>query len=171
MDNDKIFVGIDPGMNGGITFLEKEQDLVSIKAQRCPKTAEEMAVLFSAGIKGYAPEDVVLFIEHVWSFPGDGKVSAFKFGYNYGLWKGIAASHEVQIVDSAPRKWMAHYELPPKMESRERKRWLRELAEKLYPNIKITFNTSDSVLIAHYGMECYNSNSIPVQEGGFGLIK
>ena len=61
--------------------------------------------------------------------------------------------------------------MPSKMQSRERKRWLKELAESLYPNTKITFNTSDSVLIAHYAMECYNNDDMPESEEGVGVIK
>ena len=85
----KLFVGIDPGMNGGIGIIKPEMDNDYIKALRCPKTVHEMAGIFERGIAmAKSNNDVILFIEHVWTFPGDGRVGAFIFGYNYGLWKG-----------------------------------------------------------------------------------
>ena len=170
---DKLFIGIDPGMNGGVTFIKKEEQVYQIKPFRCPRDAKEMAgileVPFATG--QFERKDVILFIEHVWSFPGDGRVGAFRFGYNYGLWKGIASAFGLDIYNIPPKKWMYSFDMPSKMQSRERKRWLKELAESLYPNTKITFNTSDSVLIAHYAMECYNNDDMPESEEGVGVIK
>ena len=45
---------------------------------------------------------------------------------------------------------MSYYNMPPKLDKNKRKKWLKDLAEKLYPNIKITYNTSDAILIANY---------------------
>ena len=167
----KIFVGVDPGMNGGITFITKDMDLEEATAVRCPKTTHDMALALAVGIKDYAPSDVIFFIEHVWAFPRDGKVQAFRFGYNYGLWKGIASANELTMYNVPPRTWMGSYGVPPNMESRERKRWLKTEAEKLFPNIKITFNTSDSVLIAKYALDCYEVGAMPQNEEGIGGIK
>ena len=167
---DKLYVGVDPGMNGGITFISKDMDLEEAKAIRCPKTSHEMASILQVGIEGYAPSDVIFFIEHVWSFPRDGRVSAFRFGYNYGLWKGIASASELTMYNVPPRTWMGAYEMPSNMETRERKRWLKSYAEKLFPNIKVTFNTSDSILIAHYAVLCDEEGVMPENEEGVGII-
>ena len=167
----KLFVGIDPGMNGGIVFIKPEMDNDFIKAVRCPKTAHEMASILDVGIAETNGEDVVLFIEHVWSFPGDGRVSAFRFGYNYGLWKGIAAANEVDVYNVAPRRWQGTLEIPNGLQGRDRKRWLKEHAESLYPNIKVTFNVSDAILIANYAKECYYNNEMPESELGIGVIQ
>tara|TARA_Y100000310_G_C20278307_1_gene621357 strand:+ start:130 stop:654 length:525 start_codon:yes stop_codon:yes gene_type:complete len=170
--NDKLFVGIDPGMNGGVAFIKPEMDSDYIKVMRCPKTVGEMAAIFSAGI-GMAKnnENVILFVEHVWAFPGDGKVSAFRFGYNYGLWKGIAGANEIDVYNITPRKWQGSLDPPDKLHGRERKKWLKEQAESLFPNIKITFNVSDAVLIANYAKECYYNGEMPESELGIGVIQ
>jgi hypothetical protein len=157
-------------MNGGITFISKDMDLEEAKTFRCPKTSHEMASILQVGIADYAPSDVLFFIEHVWSFPRDGRVSAFRFGYNYGLWKGIASACELNIYNVPPRTWMAGYDMPSNMEARERKRWLKKYAETLFPNIKITFNTSDSILIAHYAVICEEKGEMPENEEGIGII-
>ena len=166
----KLYVGVAPRMNGGITFITKDMDLEEARTFRCPKTAHEMAVILEVGIKDYAPSDILFFIEHVWAFPRDGRVSAFRFGYNYGLWKGIASANELDIYNVPPREWMGKYDMPSNMESRQRKRWLKEYAEKLFPNIKVTFNTSDSILIAHYAVMCEERGEMPKNEEGIGLI-
>ena len=168
--SDKLFIGVDPGMNGGITFITKDMDLEEAKAIRCPKTAHDMAISLQVGISQYAPSDVIFFIEHVWSFPRDGRVSAFRFGYNYGLWKGIASANELTMYNVPPRNWMKHYDMPEGLQPRERKRWLKDYAAKLFPNIKITFNTSDSVLIAKYALDCFEASDMPENEEGVGLI-
>ena len=149
-----------------------------IKAIRCPKTAYEMARILEVGMatNGTSPKDVVLFIEHVWSFPGDGRVSAFRFGYNYGLWKGIAASNELEVYNVAPRRWQGTFDIPENLHGRERKKWLKEHAESLYPNIKVTFNVCDAILIASYAKDCYynsieNGEEMPEAEGGLGVIQ
>ena len=172
----KLFVGIDPGMNGGIAFIKPEMENDYARAVRCPKTAYEMAGILEAGIGETSAEDVILFIEHVWSFPGDGRVSAFRFGYNYGLWKGIAASNELEVYNVAPRRWQGTFPIPDKLHGRERKKWLKEHAESLYPNIKVTFNVGDAILIASYGKDCYynsieNGEEMPEAEGGLGVIQ
>ena len=41
---------------------------------------------------------------------------------------------------------------------KKRKRLLLEKAKKLFPNMKITFNVSDAMLIANYCMEMYYRN-------------
>ena len=38
--------------------------------------------------------------------------------------------------------------MPP--DKRKRKNYLKQLAQQLYPNIKITLATSDAILLAHY---------------------
>ena len=70
---DKLFIGVDPGMNGGIAFIRPEMETDYVRVERCPKTVHEMATLFEMGVNmAESRENVVVFIEHVWTFPGDG---------------------------------------------------------------------------------------------------
>ena len=176
LDN-KLFIGIDPGMNGGIAFIRPEMDSYSIQSMRCPKTAPEMAEIFEIGIEqAEHMHEIVLFIEHVWSFPGDGRVGAFRFGYNYGLWKGIASANGIDVYNIAPRKWQGGLNVPDNLKGRERKKWLKEHAESLFPNIKITYNVSDAILIANYAKDCYLNaiefgDPMPESELGIGVIQ
>ncbi len=169
---DKLFIGVDPGMNGGIAFIRPEMETDYVRVERCPKTVHEMATLFEMGVNmAESRENVVVFIEHVWTFPGDGRVGAFRFGYNYGLWKGITAANEIDLYNIPPKRWQGSLNVPDKTYGKDRKKWLKEHAVSLFPNVKITFNTADAVLIANYAKECYYNNEMPESELGIGVIQ
>jgi hypothetical protein len=152
---DKLYIGIDPGAHGGVAFIKNTGLLVDlVNVYKCPDNARDMATLMNIETDTYNCNDVILYIEHVWAFPTDARSSAFKFGYNYGLWKGIASAIELDVYDVTPKKWQEHFGTP-KTDKKERKRWLKELAIKQFPNTKVTFNTSDALLIALYGAEVH----------------
>ena len=149
----KMFIGIDPGKNGGVAIINEDGGCVSF---RCPKTPKDMAMsLMSAIPESVAFSDIIAHIEHVHAMPGNGVVSMFSFGQNLGQWEGIFGSLELDVIYTGPRTWMQHYDCKSNMDKKERKRYLRSIAEKLFPNIKMTFNISDALLIANYAKEIY----------------
>jgi len=156
MDNN-LYIGIDPGKNGGIAGIYKDK----IDFKRCGKTTKEMSDDFQSLMWDLSRDnqgDVHVFVEHVHSFPGQGVVSTFSFGQNYGRWEGIIASLDLKQVDIQPYKWMKYYDISRGVSRKERKRELKELAEGFqehhileFPSKKrITFNVSDAILIANY---------------------
>ena len=151
----KLYIGLDAGVNGGMAFIHENDGEISSKAFRCPRDIESMVNNLEFEIEDYSPEEIFCVAEWVWAFPGDGKKSAFKFGYNYGTWLGILASHRIDYEEVTPKQWMNYFNMPPKMDKKERKRWLRVMAERLFPNIKMTFNISDALLIAYYCKNAY----------------
>ena len=152
----KIFIGIDPGKNGGAAVINEVPDHEATISFRCPKTPTEMAyTLVSTIPENISYEDVRVTVEHVHAMPANGVVSMFSFGQNLGQWEGILGAFELNVDYVGPRTWMQHYDCKPNMERRERKRYLRGLSEKIFPNIKMTFNVSDALLIANYNKEIY----------------
>ena len=96
---------------------------------------------------------VEIYLEQVHAMPNDGKSSAFKFGVNYGMWFGITANYNVNLV--TPQKWQSHYGQLPKDKSLK-KRKLKEMAIEMVNNdVKPTLCTSDAILIANYGKETF----------------
>ena len=141
----KIYIGIDPGKSGGITFVYDE--LSYTKA--CPETIQDMAEEIEV-CKELAPEiDKYAVIEAVHSFPGQGVRSVWTFGENYGIWLGILAANKIPYIQVTPRKWMAFYGSLPR-EKKDRKNKLKHLAQQRFPNLHITLKTADSVLLANY---------------------
>ena len=139
---DKIYIGIDPGKAGGICFLMDDE----IKTFKCPATTHDMAeeLILAKDIR-----KCTAVVERVHSFPGQGVASTFNFGYNYGVWLGILSALKIQYQLCLPRKWMKYYSVP-KMEKKDRKNYLKQLAQQLYPDHKVTLYNADAILLANY---------------------
>lgn len=94
------FVGIDPGVGGGVAVIFPDG---TMNAWACPSTVRDM----SDSIKIYRSSilfPIVAILESVHSFPGQGISSTFKFGRNYGEWRGILASSSQRWGEVSPPK-------------------------------------------------------------------
>ena len=152
----KIFIGIDPGKNGGVAVINEVPDHEAVVSFKCPSSPIEMAYSLMATIpQNVSYDDVIVLVEHVHAMPKNGVVSMFSFGQNLGQWEGILGAFELSVKYAGPRTWMQHYDCKPRMDRRDRKRYLRGIAESLFPNVKMTFNISDALLIANYNKEAY----------------
>ena len=150
----KKCIGIDPGKSGGIAVITDE----TVQVHSCPKTVEDMAMVFGMCLSSVAPYRTRVFLEKVWAFPTDGRAGSFTFGENYGQWQGILASHEIKPVLVIPKTWQAHFEIKKGLPKDKRKKLLKQMAIERCPSIKrVTLKTCDALLIAIYGMEAYLS--------------
>ena len=139
---DKIYIGIDPCKSGGICFLMDDD----IKSFKCPDTTHDMTeeLILAKNIR-----KCTAIIEKVHAFPGQGVTSCFNFGYNYGLWIGILSALKIPYVLVPPNKWMRYYSVP-KMERKDRKNYLKQLAQQMHPDHKVTLYNADAILLANY---------------------
>ena len=152
--NSKIYIGIDPGKSGGLCVIEDE----FTKAYACPDNAQDMALLFAMAISVNKTKTIVPYIEKVWARPHDAKGSIWKFAENYGMWFGIAGAYELDLETVSPQRWMKYFETP-KLDKPRRKRYLRDKARSMYPDIKkVTLKTADAILIATYAKETDNNS-------------
>ena len=150
----EVYVGIDPGKSGAICVIEDD----FIKAIPCPDNIQDMALVFAMSVSVNETKKVVAYIEKVWARPTDAKGSIWKFAENYGVWKGIAGAHEIELIEVSPQKWMKYFKTP-KLEKSARKRYLRDKARSMYPNLKkVTLKTADAILIAAYAKETDNDS-------------
>jgi len=144
----KHIIGIDPGKGGGIgRMIMVDRPIWS--AYKCPKTIDEMVELIKL-FKRFG-EYPICYLESVHAFPTDGRSSAFKFGENFGVWKGILSSFEIETILVTPQKWQKHFGELPKVKQ-ERKNTLKQIAIDR-TGIKATLNTADAICIAVYGYE------------------
>ena len=151
------YIGIDPGASGGITVIDEKGE---IKAYKCPKSSDEMALLFQILIGSTSADNIRLLMERVWARPTNAVRAAFSYGTNYGQWLGISASHEIKMNTVIPVEWIKWVGCPKALKRDVRKRWLKEKARELYPDInKLTLATSDAILITHYAKEVYFNES------------
>ena len=144
MDN-RIYIGIDPGKNGGIGIIYNELAY----CKRCPATVSEMAEEIKVCVEMTPDIQKTAIIEAVHSFPHQGVCSVFTFGEGYGKWLGILAAHKIPYIQVTPQKWMKFYGKLPK-EKKDRKNQLKHLAQQRFPEIKITLATADAILLANY---------------------
>ena len=150
----KIIIGIDPGKSGGICAYDGKN---MTNVQSCPSDPTGMAnslkgIIKDLNIDTVGKDVTQVIIEHVHAFPSDGRSSVFKFGTNYGMWLGICASLELDVITVPPQVWMKKYGELPK-EKQERKRYLKMLALSYFQELKVTLKTADAILIAKYGFE------------------
>lgn len=150
-----IIIGIDPGKSGGIAIWNYSL----VKAVKCPKDVIDMALIINSC--GWIEDNIVAYIENVWAFPTDARSAAFKFGVNYGLWKGLLASRKIETHAVVPRVWMKHWENKLNIElpkdKQERKRKLKEIAQQQTKK-KVTLYNADAILIALYGLSKEKEN-------------
>lgn len=148
------YIGIDPGMGGGIAFIDSDDNSFAFN---CPPNPREMSYLLKDMLMDNVEHECI--IEHVHAFPHDGRSSVFKFGRNLGQWEGVLCSLEVSYITVTPYVWQKYYGTPKFEEKAKRKRWLKALASEKFPQIKTTFKVSDAVLIANYLKETSNAKS------------
>ena len=147
------YIGIDPGISGGIAVIKYDG---TIQAFKCPKSSEDMALLFRILLGSTPAAEIRLLMERVWARPTNAVRAAFSYGVNYGQWLGIAATHEVKMNTVLPLAWIKQSGCPKALKRDVRKRWLKAKAGELYPDVnKLTLATSDAILITHYAKEEY----------------
>ena len=145
------YIGIDPGVSGGIAVIDEKGIMMAYK---CPKSSDEMSLLFQMCMGSTSAANIKLLMERVWARPTNAVRAAFSYGVNYGQWLGIVATHEVEMNTAIPVEWIKWVGCPKALKRDVRKRWLKEKAGELYPNVnKLTLATSDAILITHFAKE------------------
>ena len=107
-----VVVGIDPGISGGIAFLDTENvrnpEIFKMPiSQQGTKKEVDPAGIYKL-IEEYIPKgssDMVFCIEEVHSMSGQGTRSMFSFGCSFGMVVAVAASYKCPFHRVAPRRW------------------------------------------------------------------
>ena len=154
--DNRVFIGIDPGKSGGCGMILVEDGIETSMSWKFPKDVSNLSCqLMSAIPESFGMDKIHTMIEHVHAFPKQGSVSTFSFGQNLGQWEGTLHANEFDFEYINPKQWIYWYDIKPGLDKKERKRILLEKAKDLFPNMKITFNVSDAMLIANYCAEIY----------------
>lgn len=147
---ERIWIGIDPGQGGAIAMIGAEELLTVIDWPGDEITAAEIMrdAVISCDIKLCA-------LEMVGSFSPAGRkqggVSMFKFGTNWGIWRGILAALQIPFIMVRPQEWQKG--LVPKKAEGDDKPSLA-VARRLFPDaelhLKKHHGRADALLLAHY---------------------
>lgn len=151
-----LFIGIDPGANGGIAMIAPNngEPTGNSSAFKMPETEKDTySLICNLTYTEICRLDVETFalIEKVHSMPKQGVASTFKFGMNYGLLRGILIALQIPFDEVTPQKWqkamgcLTHGD----------KNISKAKAQQLFPQLKITHATADALLIAEHCRRTY----------------
>lgn len=118
-----IFIGIDPGKNGGIAFIDHECDIVDT----LPYNEKNLIDLCRVSDSGRA----ICCLEKVAARPGQGVVSMFNFGQNVGYIKGVLESFRIPYQEITPQKWKKEFGL------NSDKAASVDVCRKLFPDVNL----------------------------------
>ena len=154
----KTIIAIDPGAKGAIA-TRIEHNIVSL--QPMPDTCTDLANLIRE-TKHTADEnndEIVAYLEEVHAMPGQGTVSMFTFGQGYGHLEQVLADFRIRTIKVRPSKWEKYLGLTDKKgtEKREHKNNLKRRAQELFPDIKVTLQNADALLISEYAWRQENN--------------
>lgn len=136
----KLYIGIDPGLSGGIAFIP---DKGTPWAHKMPETDKDLIDLLRDSINLFEARAV---IELVHSSPQMGVKSAFTFGEGYGRLQMALTAVAVPYERVRPAAWQKAMGCLTKGDKNVSKR----RAQELFPDLKITHATADALLIAEY---------------------
>jgi len=144
----KTIIAIDPGANGGFSW----NDVTGTRISCLPMPATEGDIIALFTLLAHHRPTVVM--EQVVGFiPGGGGGAMFSFGEGFGFLKGVAQALKMPLVLVRPQKWQKDLSLGTKKSyEKQWKNHLKERAQQLYPNCKVTLKTADSLLILNWAM-------------------
>ena len=136
-----MVIGIDPGISGGIAFIGNE-----VIAYKMPETERDVFDLLDGIFEGCG-EAPTVFLEKVHTMKGQGIASSGKFMQGYGFLRGILIALKYPLHDVSPIKWQRTLGCLTKGD----KNVTKQMAQQLFPQIKVTHSIADALLIAYFG--------------------
>ena len=113
-----MFIGIDNGLNGGITVINDEQEIVDsivmpiIKIKG--KNHYDINKIVQWFNEFHEPDKLIVCLEKTHVRPVQGKRACFMSGFGYGLMQGIIESLGISYMIISPQEWMKEFELSSK---------------------------------------------------------
>lgn len=148
MNKETIYIGIDPGLSGGIAILNQDGSVKEVVAM--PDTPRDIyEFLFSY------KEDSRCVLEDVGhGMPGQSSKATATFARHNGHLEMALLALGIPTEKVTPQKWIKVYQLKKKKEQdkNEWKNVLKAKAQSLFPQLgkKVTLKTCDALLIAEY---------------------
>lgn len=159
---DPVWIGIDPGASGGLAYIWGHR----VEARHMSTTELDIWEWFVKLPKPFWAEQqcfgqVFAVVEKVQGFIGIAQPgsAAFKFGFNAGFLRGCLVASGIPFEEVPPQRWQKALGVTPRKKSESKTQWknrLKQHAERLFPNIKITLATADALLMAEYARRTHS---------------
>ena len=148
----QLFIGIDPGQSGALAMIDKDNTIHTLSdwpGDEIGAAAIVRKIRVDSKIQYY---DIVGAIERVHSMPKQGVASTFKFGTNYGIWRGILAAFEIPFYTVGVHQWQKGV-----IQKAQDKKPALAAASRLFPTAEVygprgggKDGRADALLIAHW---------------------
>ena len=161
-----IYIGIDPGKNGGIAVIGYENKLEQNKRKIDVYVYQDdiliKLVKDFAYFRNVLKEESICYLEQVHAMPKQGVSSTFNFGMNFGFIQGVLKAYGIPYELVTPQKWKKEFSCTSD------KNTSIEVCKRLFPgvNLKATDRCkkdhdgiAEALLIAEYGRRHYNGKS------------
>lgn len=150
MEEVKLFIGIDPGLNGGIAVLNKNGGVESVC--KMPETPQDIL----EWLEEYSGYNCVCVLEDVGhGMPGQSSKATATFARHNGHLEMALLALSIRTEKVTPQKWQKIYQLGSSkgVEKNAWKNKLKAKAQQLFPSLgkNITLSTCDALLLAEYG--------------------
>lgn len=142
-------IGIDPGGQGACVHGTKDQYILKLSKA----TDADIVDWFKEDIHG---GHYVAYLEKPTPQPKNGAKANWKVGYSYGQLLTCCLYAGFKVVTVSPAKWQRYWGLPTGKEAGSdtaKKRAHKAKAQELFPDVKVTNETADALLIYEYGKE------------------
>jgi crossover junction endodeoxyribonuclease RuvC len=150
-----MWIGIDPGLSGGIACVYPEGSVPTVVAHKMPSTERDILDLLMM-LKSHQP-NARATLEFVRSSPQMGVASSFKFGVGYGGLRMALVAAGIPFDEATPGRWQAAMQC----RSGGDKNVTKRRAQELFPHIKVTHALADALLLAEYGRRVHSSRPLP----------
>ncbi len=160
---DRVYLGIDPGENGGIAAICSD----GTETVKMPDTEKDVFDYLAGWDINYK---VTAFLEQIdprptsWYDKSKGRWTAsilkstcLIYG-NYLFLRGLLIASGISFFSEQPQSWQKGLKIPKKEKSETPAQWKNRLkgrAQQLFPNLKITLATADALLMAEYCRRCH----------------
>lgn len=118
-----IYIGIDPGKKGAMAILREDGSSIIYPFSEAGYK-EVLADYSTENFKCRAR----CCLEHVSAMPGNGSVSMFNFGENFGFIQGLLTAYEIPYELVRPQKWKKEFSI-----SSDKNQSI-DVCKRLFPN-------------------------------------
>jgi hypothetical protein len=148
MSDYDIYIGIDPGLKGGITVISARKTVIHRIPVRTVESSnrKKKSVYDLDGLveifKPYSKRSVIIGLERVSPRPGEGTVSSFTFGKGVGQLEGLCAAFGFTVEEISPVTWKKEF---PELKSeafnqlkeqvKEKQKQSKEIKDKAKKNL------------------------------------
>lgn len=150
-----MICGIDPGVNGGITFMNDRHMVckpVPVESYRVAGKTKKFLDAWSICelLNIYKPQ--MVYIEKQQAMPNQGVVSTFRTGFGYGVYLGLLVATRHKYTEVRPQVWKKDLGVTrDKDQARQRATELMPDAADCWDK-RYQDGIAESALIAYWGM-------------------